>query len=223
LFLSGLLIVALGIVSKKLDWQKWLVIALWFFLPLLAVIIIRPTIYDNFRQFLFILPAAFLFIAASLQWILDHVHNKLLTIIIMIALLLPNIYTLVKLHPFQYLYYNNLVGGLQGAFRRYDTDYWATSYKEATRFLNITAPTGSMVVVVGPSQIVEHYARKDLDIKDLDTMIFSGRNPVGITEPYYAVILTRYNNDQTLFPEAPVVFSVGREDAIFAVVKIVNP
>jgi hypothetical protein len=223
LFLSGLMIVTLGIFSKKLDWQKWLVISLWFFLPLLAVIIVRPTIYDNFRQFLFILPPAFLFIAASLQWILDHVHNKLLTTIIMIALVLPNIFTLVKLHPFQYSYYNNLVGGLQGAFRRYDTDYWATSYAEATRYLNKTAPTGSTVVVVGPSQIVEHYARKDLNIKDLDTMIFSGRSPVGITEPYYAVILSRHNNDQTLFPEAPEVFSVGREGATFTVVKLVNP
>jgi hypothetical protein len=223
LFLSGLMIVALGIVSKKLEWQKWLVIALWFFSPLLAVIIIRPTVYDNFRQFLFILPPAFIFIGASVQWILDHVHNRLLTIILMIALLVPNIYTLVKLHPYQYLYYNNLVGGLQGAFRRFDTDYWATSYKEATRFLNMTAPPGSKVVVVGPSQIVEDYARKDLEIKDLDTMDYSSRNPLGIAEPYYAVILSRYNYDQTLLPDAPVMFSTGREAAIFSVVKIVKP
>ncbi len=209
LFLSGLLIVALGILSRKLDWQKWLVIALWFFLPLLAVIILRPMMYDNFRQFLFILPPAFVFIAASLQWILDHVHNKLLTIIIMIALVLPNIYTLVKLHPFQYSYYNNLVGGLQGAFRNYDTDYWATSYKEATGFLNTTAPTGSTVVVVGPSQIVEHYARKDLVIKDLDTMDYSSNNPAELTKPYYAVILSRYNYDQTLLPDAPECFLLG--------------
>jgi hypothetical protein len=212
------MIVALGIVSKKLDWQKWLVITLWFFIPFLAVIIIRPTLYDNFRQFLFILPAAFLFIAASLQWILDHVHNKLLTIIIMISLLLPNIYTLVTLHPYQYLYYNNFVGGLQGAFRRYEMDYWAISIREATRFLNTTAPTGSTVLVDGPDQIVKHYARKDLNIMQIPP-----RDPVDTSKPYYAVILTRYNNDQTLVPEAPIVFSVGRENAIFSVVKIVNP
>jgi hypothetical protein len=31
---------------------------------------------------------------------------------------------LVRLHPYEYLFYNPLVGGLPGAARRYDTDYW---------------------------------------------------------------------------------------------------
>jgi len=31
---------------------------------------------------------------------------------------------LIRLHPYEYLFYNSLVGGLSGAARRYDTDYW---------------------------------------------------------------------------------------------------
>ena len=31
--------------------------------------------------------------------------------------------TLVRLHPQQYLFYNHLVGGLEGASQRSDTDY----------------------------------------------------------------------------------------------------
>ena len=39
--------------------------------------------------------------------------------------------TLVRLHPYEYLYYNSLVGGLEGASRRYDLDYWFGSMPEA--------------------------------------------------------------------------------------------
>jgi hypothetical protein len=38
---------------------------------------------------------------------------------------------LVRLHPYEYLYYNPLVGGLQGAARRYATDYWVNIMPEA--------------------------------------------------------------------------------------------
>jgi len=31
---------------------------------------------------------------------------------------------LMRLHPYEYLYFNETVGGLRGAAQRYDTDYW---------------------------------------------------------------------------------------------------
>ena len=43
--------------------------------------------------------------------------------------------TLVRLHPYENLSYNALVGGLPGAFRRYDMDYWFNSMPEAIRML----------------------------------------------------------------------------------------
>jgi hypothetical protein len=39
--------------------------------------------------------------------------------------------TLYRLHPDEYLYFNPLVGGLAGASRRYDTDYWFNIMPEA--------------------------------------------------------------------------------------------
>ena len=43
--------------------------------------------------------------------------------------------TLVRLHPYENLSYNALVGGLGGAFRRYDMDYWFNSMPEAIHLL----------------------------------------------------------------------------------------
>jgi hypothetical protein len=39
--------------------------------------------------------------------------------------------TLARLHPYEYLFYNPVVGGLEGASRRYDLDYWFSSMPEA--------------------------------------------------------------------------------------------
>ena len=43
--------------------------------------------------------------------------------------------TLARLHPYENLSYNALVGGLPGAFRRYELDYWFNSMPEAIRTL----------------------------------------------------------------------------------------
>jgi len=45
----------------------------------------------------------------------------------------PVVETMVRLHPYQSIYFNRLVGGLAGAAGRYDTDYWALSYRELVR------------------------------------------------------------------------------------------
>src|SRR5439155_3177129 len=37
---------------------------------------------------------------------------------------------LVRLHPYEALYFNELVGGLPGAAQRYDTDYWVNGMHE---------------------------------------------------------------------------------------------
>lgn len=60
------------------------------------------------------------------------------------ACLVSNAVTLVRLHPYEYLFYNSIVGGLEGASRRYDMDYWFGSMPEALdrleSYLRRTAP-----------------------------------------------------------------------------------
>ena len=40
-------------------------------------------------------------------------------------------WTMLRMHPHQYVYFNRLIGGLGGAVGNYDTDYYGQSYKEA--------------------------------------------------------------------------------------------
>ena len=216
LFFVGLGVAIWGALTKKLDLSKILLAGLWFFVPFLAVIIIQPTMYDNFRQFLFILPGAYLFVAFGLQFLLRFINRTSFQVLLIAVLVIPNIYWLIQLHPYQYIYYNIFTGYTAGAFRKFETDYWATSYQEATAWLDTNSPENSGVLVVGPNHIVEHYRRADLRISG-----YSARDPVQLLPPFYAVIYTRFDKDQSLFPDAEEVFQVIRDGAILAVVKYI--
>ena len=190
----------------------------WFLLPVIAAVIAQPTMYDNFRQFLFVLPPLFVLISITFQELFDRVKWKSLAVLVIVLLLTPNFIWLQRLHPYEYVYYNAFVGNVQGAFRHYEMDYWATSYRDATEYLNQYAPYRSRVIVWGPDHIVESYARRGLKIEPYQKNVdLSGDLPT------YAVILTRHDKDLSLFEQAPVVFQVGRSGGIFAVVKQLSP
>src|SRR6185437_14952671 len=42
---------------------------------------------------------------------------------------------MAALHPDEYVYYNALVGGVEGASHEYELDYWGNSYREAVQRL----------------------------------------------------------------------------------------
>jgi hypothetical protein len=129
----------------------------------------------------------------------------------------PAVYWLIALHPYQYVYYNTLAGGLPGAFRRYEMDYWTSSYREATMFINETAPDKVRILVWGPEHIVETYARQDLVIEKYRKETIKSNASAD-----FAFISSRNNKELTLFPDAELLWTTGRGGAIFAVVKQLN-
>jgi hypothetical protein len=214
LFLFGLGVAAYRSYKQTIDLELVLLLVLWLIAPIIAVLLLRPTIYDNFRQFLFILPPLFVLAGIGLGALYDKLKRKSLYVLLVALLVLPGIYWNSKLHPYQYIYYNTLTGGVKGAFRQYEMDYWATSYREATAYLNQVAPPGSEVIVWGPEHIAINYARQDLNIREYQKDDLDQSHPAD-----FAIISTRHNKDLTLFPEAEQVFSVGRQGALFVVVK----
>jgi hypothetical protein len=76
---------------------------------------------------------------------------------------------IARLHPYQVTYYNALVGEVEGASGRYDTDYWLSGYREAVRWIEEAprpssgGPAGSDGIEVlmagfplpGPSDLME--------------------------------------------------------------------
>ena len=215
-FIIGILAVAIKSYRKLIDWRLSLLVGVWFLAPFLAAMIFRPTIYDNFRHFLFAIPPIFIIGSVGIQSLLERIKNVVISVLLLAVLVLPGIVGIVRLHPYEYVYYNSIVGGTSGAFREFEMDYWATSYRAATDYLNQNAPPNSSVIAWGPYWVVKDYARPDLEIIDY-------RRSADVVETAdYAVLSTRHDKDLTLFPTAQPVCEIGRQGALFAVVKQLN-
>ncbi|MBS3752240.1 MAG: hypothetical protein KGY46_02500 [Anaerolineales bacterium] len=219
LFLIGLIAVIFLYSYNKGQKTIIVILAAWFTLPLLSTFIVKPATYDNFRHYLFLTPPIFVFAGFGIKYLLSLVPNYPISILLIILILLPGIHSLITLHPYQYIYYNELVGGVSGAFRKFEMDYWGTSYRECTLFINQEASENDSILVFGPAHIVKNYAREDLKVlhyrePDLHWMV---------EEADYAIISTRRNKDLSLLDDKPTIYSVTRAGATLAVVKDINP
>ena len=128
----------------------YFVVQFWFFFPLLYVMIKRPNIYDGIRHFLFILPALALMASIGAAFLVQLFSARLRKLAYL-GLAVAALFTtreLVRLHPYQMTYFNILAGGLQRAWKNYETDYWTTSYKEAMEWVNAQARLSAKPVAV---------------------------------------------------------------------------
>jgi len=209
LFLVGFAAAIFGVVKKRAESRESLALTfVWFILPLVTFIVLRPTLYDNIRQSFFIVPP--IFFMAGLAF--DQIRRPVLQGALLALVLLPGLMASIRLHPYEYVYYNQFVGGAKGVVDRFELDYWATSYREAANEANRIAPPNANVWVDGPAHLFNRFARSDLHI-------FSPQEAERADHYDVVVTLARYDLEKTSFPEAPIVYSVKREGAVFAVIR----
>jgi hypothetical protein len=213
LFLVGIVIAAVQVVRGVLDRAAVIVLALWFIVPFLLVPILQVTVYDNFRQFLFIVPPMFVFAGLALKAVLSRLSTPSLKSLVIALVVLPGVFWGVRLHPYQYVYYNGFVGGVGGAAGRYELDYWVTAYKDAIEYLNEHVPPDASVNVFGPQAVFLTYARPDL------AAVHERYLMEGSDDYDYALLMSRFNYHEVLFVDAPIVYAVQVDGAVLAVVK----
>ena len=199
--------------NKKIS-EVLILTLLWFGLPLAGVLLGHPYLYDNFRQLFFILPPLFLLAGAGIDLVLRYARQPIIRLILFALIALPLVEGMVVLHPYEYVYYNELSGGISNTFRRYEMDYWGTSFREVSEHLNTNLPKDAKVVVWGPPTTLWRYLRPDIKV-----FTFSQDNAP--KSDYYAVISTRNDNDLKYHTNLPELFTVQRQGAIMSEVKYV--
>ncbi|HLH88969.1 MAG TPA: glycosyltransferase family 39 protein [Xanthobacteraceae bacterium] len=110
-------------------------IALTALFPPLCHVVVHGPAFTGLRHFLFVVPA--LTVLAAIGW--DAALARLaqwrraatLALAGVMAAVTWDGVVLARLHPYEYLDYNELVGGLPGAAGRYATDYWVEIMPEA--------------------------------------------------------------------------------------------
>jgi hypothetical protein len=110
--------------------------------PLAYLLYKDPTLYDGMRHFLFIIPPLACASALALEWLVrwsERSGKRYLSLLLQggggVAVLLV-VADMIALHPYQYVYFNRVSGGLAAAYMQDETDYWGLSHKEAGDWLN---------------------------------------------------------------------------------------
>lgn len=205
-----LALLGLGFAFRDLTGKRGLLLLsfIWFLAPIIFFIARRVVLYDNFRQVLFVLPPVFMLAGIAFEQIKNI---KWQTALITISLL-PGVFGIVSLHPYEYIYYNTFIGGVEGAQGRFETDYWLTSYREAAEYLNTVAPPNAVIWVEGPGNVYSIFARNDLSVYSWSR----NQSP----DPYdYVVVTTRFNFDKNVYPDAEIVHKITRSGVVLAVIK----
>jgi len=135
--------------STQLQQRDIGLVLLTVILPLACQAIWGGPAFDGLRHFLFVIPALAILSGIGLDTTLTALatYNRVVAsgaLGAVTACFLLNAVTLFRLHPYEYLFYNAIVGGLEGASRRYVLDYWFDSMPEAIHeleaYLRYTEP-----------------------------------------------------------------------------------
>jgi hypothetical protein len=100
-----------------------LMLAVWLLVPLIYTLLADSTMYDNFRQYLFILPPLFVHAVFAINWLAERLR-PVWHQLAMAAILLAAAWQITTLFPYEYTFYNAFAGGTAGAAGRFELDYW---------------------------------------------------------------------------------------------------
>jgi hypothetical protein len=109
-------------------------------LPLMVAMVKRPALYNGIRHFLFVIPPMAVVAGVGFAWLVDRVKRQGLTAVVgvnavfVVALMLP-LTEMIRLHPYQYTYFNHAAGTVRAADALYMLDYWGLALKQASEEL----------------------------------------------------------------------------------------
>jgi len=190
-----------------------------FFIPV-NVIIKKAVVYDAIRHFLFIMPAIAVLSASAMIWIYELLPSKYIKIsgitLLIIALVQIRV-DMGALHPYEYIYFNRVSGGLTKAYKRFETDYWGLSIREAMEWINQDDGRKLPVLVGGPREIASFFAKHDIKLLQYDEKTKPPNKPF-----YYLAVpkIVGKGNLQDNYLECKLVHQVVRQETPLTIVRL---
>lgn len=134
-------------IGKKIGSGFFLMLVFMIFFPILYAEYSNLNYYNGWRHYLFILPFAIPLAAVTWDYFLSLKKPIALTAMIVLGALYakPAIW-IAQNHPNEYVYFNELVGGIKGAYGDYETDYYSNSCREAAEWIAKQHPKDTLVI-----------------------------------------------------------------------------
>lgn len=201
LFLSILGIVVILLRRFKEKNMQSLFFLLMFIVPIARVTWPGTNIYGGVRQIMEYIPAMAIITGIGGGWFRGWIEKSLIDLkiisnkqtflvsLLVLMLFVPITLKLIKIHPNENVYFNPLIGGLNGAKER-DFPSWGVSfgapYREAIEWINSNAEPGAKLTLGDEilSNIPGIFIRPDIDYK---------RNSSGYLRQGEYVISLRYD------------------------------
>jgi hypothetical protein len=137
----GFLLLGAWCIHKRVLDPYMALVALAFALPLASIIVLHSELYNALRQFIFLVPPLILFAVYGLVRIFLFLWQRRQKVLaaLLVGLTIANFIwiavDMAQLHPYEYVYFSPLVGGVQGAYGKYEMDYWNSCYRPASEWL----------------------------------------------------------------------------------------
>lgn len=149
-----LFLTAVGVFASIWQYKKnkdYLLILIWFLIPILRVSLPNVTIYGGIRQIFEFIPAMAIVSGIGFYEIMQSRRKTLIGIVV--AGIMYSGFVNYKMHPNQNVYFNQFVGGLAGASEK-NVPYWGNSfgnaYWQALQWLNGNSePNAKLALVQG--------------------------------------------------------------------------
>ena len=181
--------------------------------------VLHPVVYNGIRHFLYLAVSLVILAAFFLIDLYDRIkrEHKFILWGTVSAYLLFTLIRMIRLHPYEYVYYNEFIGGLGGADKKFESDYWGAAYKEsALRVLEVVKQNGvkDLKVYACDNQFaVVYYSQFQYELvgrsRDADIIICDTLKEQ----------LRERTEDDTYQTTFPIVFEIKREGVPIHVIR----
>ena len=180
-----------------------------------GVVISKMPLYDGLRHFLFLVPLLAVLAGVSVSVFLRSAAGRMGKVAglgVLAAACLVTLVDMVRLHPYESVYFNRLVaGGMKAGIDRYEGDYWCLSYKEGCEWLLrrfAGARCREPIRVAGYS--ILHQTQHYLELTEEGRRLFRAVQ-LADGNPHFVMATTRFQ-DHLRAPGKPV-YTVERNGA----------
>ena len=154
--------------------------------PLLAFLVVHPVLYDGLRHVLFVVPLICLLLYFGFLGTVAVIPNpaRLALCLLATVLWVEAVWSMVRLHPYEYAYYNPLINPAES----FELEYWGTSFRELADQLNsyadVTDGDKLRVYVCGPQHALKTFLdpRRFEVVPEEDAQLSVGLNRDGCLE-----------------------------------------
>jgi tetratricopeptide (TPR) repeat protein len=169
---SGLIAFLLNTKKNYSSNQKLQLLLLIFTIvfPIAFVLLKQSNLYGAWRHFLFVYPGIILIAALGIYAILVRYKQRLVqigTIGLLSVLSIHPLRFMASNHPYYYLYYNQLTGGLKGAYGNYETDYYYHTMRQGAEWLQeyLKNKPNKGEIIIGGNFRIQWYFRENKAVK----------------------------------------------------------